>query len=907
MEAAGHALAVTFPWHGWPRADLLALAGMAAGVAAVVIAMVPPVSRALRRAFGTAVLRADFPWRRYARWFARTWGVYDNPYLRDREYLNLGDTYVPLSIRAAVTGAETVTDATAVLADDRAGNLVILGDPGSGKSTLLKAHGVGALTGRRAAPMARPRPVVPFFVQLRKLAGTEGQISIFDYLAAEILESGAGMSSSAARRFLRYALRQGQVEVMLDGLDEVPSHRRRAVLQAVAYFKDDKSPDRMSCRARIMITCRQQNFESLQEERQEWLSATDGRECWLMRLGDAQIYSYLDKHRGKFTPPGDPDSFFEAIRASGTLSLHRAPLILAMSVGMYAPRAHFLMPSSMAEFYRKMIRDMLDRRGIRYDPGGAMPLNFHTSDKERFLRRFALRTAAARPGFDEFAKEDLVRFAATLTGDLAGVGDPRAFVEEIIEHSGLLTDVGHGSRYIFAHRSIQEFLTAQGLRETSDGASFLLARADDLAWRQVIQFYSAGLEQHQANAFLPELAVRNPELAGFCLARTEVSDVEAGRVLAALWPTDTAGLAALIAATTSPREPVRRMAVDRLAQVASRGGSPLRLGGGQIDELILLLGALTETDAAQIAWLVPWLIEQVPDDPRLVEPLWRCLAAPGIENFGGCATIVRRLVDLATSPDGFAELARQPPRTRSFLTGDARRRAYPFRRGLPNDHNLVTLLTWANQVRVVPARPNRYFEAKAAGHLDRIETARPQAISFAPFWAVRIFSVALCLGALIAAVVFAATDPGALVNSPFGGTRLIAVIPGAAIVSMSVFTVISARADHMSYDSRLRQFLIFDVKGEYGHTETAFALDWITSSWPIFAMTGVIAVALLPLAEHSWITYFTADAVIGFFYFAPFMNGFSRGRRYYLYQPSPYVDLYDDPRSRHWVSPDQAY
>lgn len=673
MEAAGRALAVTFPWHGWPRADLLALAGMAAGVAAVVIAMVPPVSRALRRAFGTAVLRADFPWRRYARWFARTWGVYDNPYLRDREYLNLGDTYVPLSIRAAVTGAETVTDATAVLADDRAGNLVILGDPGSGKSTLLKAHGVGALTGRHAAPMARPRPVVPFFVQLRKLAGTEGQISIFDYLAAEILESGAGMSSSAARRFLRYALRQGQVEVMLDGLDEVPSHRRRAVLQAVAYFKDDKSPDRMSCRARIMITCRQQNFESLQEERQEWLSATDGRECWLMRLGDAQIYSYLDKHRGKFTPPGDPDSFFEAIRASGTLSLHRAPLILAMSVGMYAPRAHFLMPSSMAEFYRKMIRDMLDRRGIRYDPGGAMPLNFHTSD------------------------------------------------------------------------------------------------------------------------------------------------------------------------------------------------------------------------------------------PRLVEPLWRCLAAPGIENFGGCATIVRRLVDLATSPDGFAELARQPPRTRSFLTGDARRRAYPFRRGLPNDHNLVTLLTWANQVRVVPARPNRYFEAKAAGHLDRIETARRRAISFAPFWAVRIFSVALCLGALIAAVVFVATDPGALAHSRFGGARLIAVIPGAAILPMFVFAAVSAPADDMSYDSRLRQFLIFDAKGEYGDTETASVLEWIPSFWLIVAMTVVIAVALLPLAKHSWIAYFTADAVIGFLYFAPFMNGFSRGRRYYLYKPSPYIDLYDDPRSRHWVSPDQAY
>jgi hypothetical protein len=49
---------------------------------------------------------------------------------------------------------------------------------------------------------------------------------------------------------------------------------------------------------------------------------------------------------------------------------------------------------------------------------------------------------------------------------------------------------------------IQEFLAVEELRLTGDG-SFLLGRADDPEWRQVIQFYSAGLEQRQANAFFP--------------------------------------------------------------------------------------------------------------------------------------------------------------------------------------------------------------------------------------------------------------------------------------------------------------------------------------------------------------------------------------------------------------------
>jgi len=32
------------------------------------------------------------------------------------------------------------------------------------------------------------------------------------------------------------------------------------------------------------------------------------------------------------------------------------------------------------------------------------------------------------------------------------VTDPRTFVEEIIQRSGLLTDMGEAGRYVFAHR-----------------------------------------------------------------------------------------------------------------------------------------------------------------------------------------------------------------------------------------------------------------------------------------------------------------------------------------------------------------------------------------------------------------------------------------------------------------------
>jgi hypothetical protein len=44
----------------------------------------------------------------------------------------------------------------------------------------------------------------------------------------------------------------------------------------------------------------------------------------------------MAKLRAKFKAPGGPEGFFNAVHASGTLELHRAPVVLAMSVGLYA-------------------------------------------------------------------------------------------------------------------------------------------------------------------------------------------------------------------------------------------------------------------------------------------------------------------------------------------------------------------------------------------------------------------------------------------------------------------------------------------------------------------------------------------------------------------------------------------
>ena len=561
-----------------------------------------------------------------------------------------------------------------------------------------------------------------------------------------------------------------------------------------------------------------------------------------------------------------PDSFFEAIRASGTLDLHRFPLILAMSVGLYAARAGSPMPSSIAGFYQRMVRDMLGRRGMRLDPGGAMPLRFETSAKERFLRRFALRAGPSGPGSGEFTLSDLVRSAA-LAGDAAAGNDPRGFVTEIIEHSGLLSSVGEDGRYVLAHRSIHEFLAAEGLRESGGDASILLARARDPAWQQVILFYAAGLGVGEADAFLPALAARSPELAAHCLARTAVGDAAAAAVLAALRPASTADLTALVAAAMSPSEPVRRMATDRLRREVSGGDGPVRLAGGSAGSLIPLLGAVAEAGVGEIGWLVPWILQQVPDDPRLVAPLWECLAAPGIESMDVCRDILGRLLGLAASPAGFAELAasrRGPPVSSPVTHADApTHSARDCRPGTTSSRCWSGRTIWSGPRPAEPLPPGQGRrmpgtggDGPTAGGFVRAVLGRPDLLG-------RLFRAA----AVIAAAVVAVTDGSALVHRfgelagghgdlrcraadsgvrrlhhPGRDHRAVRIpaggIPGADITDMSGSDVV-------------------DWGNEEDNEEEAFAplaLDgtsewWAACAFPLMlAIPVAVAVAALPLA-----------------------------------------------------------
>ncbi|MGH3941400.1 MAG: NACHT domain-containing protein [Pseudonocardiaceae bacterium] len=888
--------------HPWSLGEVLALAGV---VAPIAVAVIGPLRRRLGKWVRAGRLRAGRDERRYAAWFVDKWGQYENPYLADTENLDLNSTYVSLSFQVADTEQETRYIATKVLADRRPGNLIIEGAPGSGKSTLLKAYGVGVLKVQRRALWLRQRPQdIPFFVQLRKFARDLDRLGsgLDKYLIDEVLVSEAGMALPDATEFLRYALTEGRALVMLDGLDEVTADRYAAVLEAVHKFTTDRNPHRPTHQARIIVTCRRQNFLSL---RDEWAPVIAKKVCTLAPLRNSEIFNYLDRLRTKFRTPGGPESFFQAVRASGTLDLHRVPLILAMSVGLYARKDFFEIPNSIAKLYRSMIEEMLDRQRFKRDPGGNA-LVFQVDDKYRFLREFALETALRPEGFDDFERKDLATFAQGLASHLNEVIDPHAFVKEIIDRSGLLSDVSETGRYVFAHRSIHEYLAAEELRLIPDGDTTLLRRATDPEWRQVILFYATAEEQRSVDGFLRELSKRNITLAGHCLGGAKASNEVATTILESLRTADPVNVAALAAATMSPRRAVHEMAVDRLeTQLSASIDVVSSAFSGDVDGMLPLLGSLAGSNAARIAALVPRIVASIPDDPRLVEPLWRCLAASEIEEQQACRTIVERLLTIVMDPDGLNELEKQEPYTRPFLTNSVRHQAYPFDDGFPATSNLVTLLAWAQHLDVAPLKPNRFFEAKRAGRLARVETDKRRTLSVCLFWPGRILSAAGTLLSVAAAAIVVSLDWRVLLL-PIGWLSPLLSLAAAAAPFGIIYFLDTRVSSLFSYGSWARRYLTIDISSEYTSHFMGYFDDKVDSE--IIFWTGLYlgplayTVAVTPLAAWS-VPGYLAAAILGplvLFWF-PILDLFARTSQFYIYRPNPYIDMYDEPSSQHWL------
>jgi hypothetical protein len=859
--------------------------------------------------------------RRYSHWFLEQHGKLKDIYLRRIHELSLSEAYVSLSFGAGTSAVA----AAQVLADPHATRIVVTGDPGTGKSTLLKAYGSSLFRSRRGRDdsdlrLIDPGNEIPFFVPLRHFAHhAPGPRPLTQYLLDEVLGQ-AGIRD--AREFLRGLLRRREVLVMLDGLDEVPGDKMSQVEAAINEFIADNG-DLPTAKARVILSCRRQNFDRIESR---WIPTFAPTAYTLAPLRDAEIYRYIRKRRADFTGARTPDSFFRAIQASDTMDLHRVPLVLAISVGLYVTLDAYEIPRSVGEFYKTMIDELLRRHDFRGERSANV---FTADDKLKFLRTFAVDLARRPDRFEDFSFEDAVDAATEFSRHMTSVAGPQAkdFILEIIDRSGLLKPASGQDEYVFAHRSIHEYLiAAEFIREPTAGSAELLRRANDRLWQNIIELF-VSLDLPNLDSFIEGLAGQNLPLAGYCLAGAPVSPEVASGVLQRLFDvlhggTDVAlHLPALVAAVRSPRSEISAEAVLLVSEalLGPAVGAELNRLAGDPDVLVVLLNALSETNRAEIAALVPGLASLLPpEDTRVIAPLWRSLAVTGMMYSPAATPVAARLLDAVMSVDGLQELQTQP--AYQFPDGLVALpvMAYPFGDGVAADSNLVTLLGVADTLDAQPTEPNRFFVAKADGALDRVERARGQTLRFQPFMPVRILFFLLLIAAIGLSAYWLVNDRHTLLH-PLGwwSIALWVIPPMAASLVAAVLAGSSAglalgRGSKGGRAGRSRREVVPNLLVPWMDDQTQALnrrgqVDRDVALWfflaPLWLATVPYAIACAPMARWFWpAELVVATLVIWGAFWVPAASSLGKGRTVYLRRPTVYVDMYEDPRSRHWVT-----
>jgi hypothetical protein len=332
-------------------------------------------------------------------------------------------------------------------------HFVLLGHPGAGKTTSMKFLCQELFYNEHFEP---ERFAFPILIKLRDLntkdaLGTSITDTILNLLGIQIEfpEDMGGKEASADRKVLREKLAVSVLEglnvlLILDGFDEIAqSTRRKEVISEIRYLVEhlDKST--------VIVTSRTGDFKynvegmvpyEISPLTREQISTFASK--WLN--GDAQAADFLNK-------------VYESPFADTAIR----PLTLAHLCAIYEREGKI--PDKPKSIYRKIINLLLEewdqQRSVKRESSYAQ---FEIDRKFEFLCRLAYElTVTFRRTV--FTTSHLLQIYRRICADFnLGTHEAADVVSELESHTGLIIQSGY-EQYEFAHKSLQEFLTAEYL------------------------------------------------------------------------------------------------------------------------------------------------------------------------------------------------------------------------------------------------------------------------------------------------------------------------------------------------------------------------------------------------------------------------------------------------------------
>ena len=531
-------------------------------------------SHAKKQADATvARMQYDEHLREYLENFRRTYAFLDLKSLDERggydTDVRLREVYIRLRARGSLAEDERRTkNAPGEMMGERQGHapeltewlarfprLVVLGRAGSGKSTFLKYVALvlaDARLGRNPAlahtalgVAFEPLPV-PIYFPLREF-GAFWKSALKD--EDKFLElRGRALLRFLEHNFSRYGLdaayfqkllRAGQCLIFLDGLDEVKSDLRSAVVEVVEAFVREFASTDGAHPNRYVVACRPEAYRGQSALHQF-------QEVTLESLDQDQVADFVQRWYREVLRRHNaltPDAENEAKQKSDTLlrainekdqvrDLTDTPLLLTL-VAMLHHRQE--LPDSRVELYHDCTRLLLDKwEKSRPGEQGRLAhqeltppeVPVELERRREFLQPAAfwlLQTGLPAAPKSEWAREIVTRLQ--LPGDPVQARQRvEIFLEWAAERCNILEETDEGIFQFTHHRTFQEYLAAGYLvSREEDGLTIALGLATNRDWWETLRLMVAATRntKRRSDFLCRALERAEPEgalLVGFCLA-----------------------------------------------------------------------------------------------------------------------------------------------------------------------------------------------------------------------------------------------------------------------------------------------------------------------------------------------------------------------------------------------------
>ena len=387
--------------------------------------------------------------------------------------------------------------------------LVLLGNPGSGKSTFLAhlalclaAHGLQPDAGwleRLPQWQVAEIDVLPICITLRdfahhwqKLPKKAGPHHLWNFFSSTLGEKNL----SAVVEPLHEQLEHGQVLVLLDGLDEIPTARQRTFVRDAILAFIERYPD-----CRLIVTCRTLSYDENPD-----LQLDDVPRETLAPFSEEQINRFIEAWHGELVRLGSLRAeagkeaarrLQEAIHRPDLWRLASNPLLLTAMALVHTHKGR--LPDARALLYEETVDILLWRWDEVKDGEGTSRLRSLLTQAQRTdvdLKRvlWELAFIAHEKGgtgdeetVADISEAHLAKRIRELHPDKKRGRDWAYDVIEVMKlRAGLLLERSP-EVYAFPHRTFQEYLAGAYLSAQSDFAKEAAALvAQGVLWREVV-------------------------------------------------------------------------------------------------------------------------------------------------------------------------------------------------------------------------------------------------------------------------------------------------------------------------------------------------------------------------------------------------------------------------------------